>query len=471
MKKDLDMFSVFKIFSNKKVRECLSLILFGITLSFLANIFYVESSLVKILILGLIIYVSVRASYEAIIYCIAFLLPYNLFLFNTIGQYTISFLQILWAIAFIRILINKGKMIKNIKSSILLSIMLFVLFLILSLSWTKDPLAAFKILLHWSLPMSFFVIGYFTNEKIRKNILKLVVISGIILSIISFGQWFYGTKVTPGIVNHRIQNSRITYMFIDNDRLQNELTNWNGGSCIRAFGTFANANNLPGYLGLMFYLFFPMSLFIKKYRMLLLILYTLFIGFIITLTGSTAGLIAFVVSYLAFIVLQKKNYKEKISAFLLTMILIVFMLSTNIITIRGLGGASFSWDWRVSSWEKAFRFIFHHPYGVGLGGYQDIVPHNIILLVGVFLGFIGIILFSLMIGRIFLEGIKSYKKAENGADRYVILAILCGFLWFFIQAQGGNIFISESFGMLFWLEAGMLLSFRKKQMNMELNKS
>jgi hypothetical protein len=89
-----------QIENNKfEVKKVVLIIFVGILISFLVNTFPIKSFFYKIFFLSIISLIMVKYfSYESLLYSTIFLIPYNLYLFDIIGQYTISYLQVLWVV-------------------------------------------------------------------------------------------------------------------------------------------------------------------------------------------------------------------------------------------------------------------------------------------------------------------------------------------------------------------------------------
>lgn len=403
---------------------------------------------------------------EAVFTAAVFLIPFNLYLFDVAGQYTFSFLHLLLIAVLLQQvhrLIAAPHLFKKINRALLLSSALFFLCVLIAVIRSGGAIGAVKFAGRLLVPLIFCGAMITIQKKYIRLIVRSIAVSGVLLFTMALGQWIWGLHLGqrsyPTIMNEFKKERSVFYFFIDHDRLKDERVNWfvsDGG--FRAFGTFANSNNLAGYAGLVAFLLFPASPNIRK-STLYGVIFTVITGFLIMITGSKTGMAAFILSAVIFFSVIHGRSLRHLIAVVSGMAGILLLSYMRFMGVRGFMDSGFGIRWRFDAWAKALDFIVSNPSGISYGTYPHNVPHNILLFTGIYMGILGMLFFIWMILAVFFDGIKTYgqlRRLDDSYDKGLIVSILCGFAWFIIHAMSDNIFIGDSVGMLFWTEVGIL---------------
>ncbi len=441
----------------------------GAFLSWFFNMVYLPPEAGRFIIAAAVVFTLWRFfEYEPLLLGFVFLIPYNLYFFDLAGQYTVSFLHLILLAVFLKFAEHR-RFWKNPVSLLRdfpLPILLYIILTGVSLLWSVDRGVSLRTALRWLVPAASFLFGYrAAGRRLRARVVKTAVLSGLILILFTAGQWVWGLRVERPrqvIREEFAKESSPLFIFIDSDRLRDERVNWLApGGDIRAFGTFANANNLAGFLGLIFFLIYTLKVFREKNKLYLDFLPPLIFGLVLMMTGSKTGLLAFALSLPVFLAFKGKGRWKRLAVYAALIAVIAVIFHTRVIPVRGFDRTESGFRWRVNQSRDAVEYIIENPFGTGLGTYPDILPHNIFITAGLFLGFAGVGVFLWMFFYIFAGGIRKFRGSSDPYGKRLALCLLCGFLWFIIHAQADNFNISDNVGMLFWLQAGMLLSREK----------
>ncbi len=111
---------------------------------------------------------------------------------------------------------------------------------------------------------------------------------------------------------------------------------------------------------------------------------------------------------------------------------------------------------RVKSWEFASKDWIKHPVvGFGVTGYRFVDAQYVRVITET--GFLGFIVFFILIYAIFRQTYTIYKEATESFDRGLSMGFLAGFIGLLFHAIGANTFIIVRIMEPFWFIAAMVL--------------
>jgi O-antigen ligase len=111
---------------------------------------------------------------------------------------------------------------------------------------------------------------------------------------------------------------------------------------------------------------------------------------------------------------------------------------------------------RIKSWEEAIRDLVQHPVlGYGVTGYRFVDAQYV--RVAAETGFIGLLIFVLLLGTILKESYRVFKASEDPFDKGLAIGFLAGFTGLLFHAIGANTFIIVRIMEPFWFIAAMVM--------------
>ena len=124
---------------------------------------------------------------------------------------------------------------------------------------------------------------------------------------------------------------------------------------------------------------------------------------------------------------------------------------------------------RVGFWKEAVSMIKDYPLlGVGLNAYSEVAPrykvnwggypHNCYLHMAVEIGFLGLLFFLWILGRIFRMALKFLKTTKDSYLEALMLGLISGFGAFLFQSFFDTNFYSVKLGSLMWVIMGLIVA-------------
>jgi O-antigen ligase len=111
---------------------------------------------------------------------------------------------------------------------------------------------------------------------------------------------------------------------------------------------------------------------------------------------------------------------------------------------------------RIKSWEEAVRDLVQHPVlGFGVTGYRFVDAQYV--RVAAETGFLGLLIFLLLLGTILKESYRVFKASEDPFDKGLAIGFLAGFTGLLFHAIGANTFIIVRIMEPFWFIAAMVM--------------
>jgi O-antigen ligase len=111
---------------------------------------------------------------------------------------------------------------------------------------------------------------------------------------------------------------------------------------------------------------------------------------------------------------------------------------------------------RIQSWEEAFRDMGQHPVlGFGVTGYRFVDAQYV--RVAAETGFLGLLIFLLLLGTILRESYRVFKTSHDPFDKGLAIGFVAGFTGLLFHAIGANTFIIVRIMEPFWFIAAMVM--------------
>ena len=217
----------------------------------------------------------------------------------------------------------------------------------------------------------------------------------------------------------------------------------------RVTSIFSNPNILAVYL----VLYFPLSLwatFSPKNNVRMRVFYAIsaaFGGVCILLTWSRGAWLALFLELFLFLLLCSSKTR-RLLFFSPLLLLAVPLLPNNVkgrlYSIGDLGESSIRY--RLQTWQGTWQMLAAHPFGIGVGerAWRAIYPHfavsgtgtvmhahNVFLQVATELGFVGLIVFSILLGKAFLSAFKRKNFMPLAAVAGALVMGSFDHLWYY----------------------------------------
>ncbi len=326
-------------------------------------------------------------------------------------------------------------------------------------SFYEGALRAFLLFAAW-----FPVRILFCNSVWRQRILSALVISSFVCAIGGIAEYFLGRAVLSWIDVSRFGDI--------------------GG---RVCGFFGNPNIFAVYL----LLTTPLSLakvYCQKRTRGKVFFGVAFAtqSLCLVLTWSRGAWLGWMLSLFLFLLLCSRRTFSVLLALLVSGVGLVFYLPDNILRrFRSIGSLTdSSTHYRVNTWKGVLRMLREQPFGIGCGesAFRSVFPyyaisgtenvmhaHQIFLEVAVETGFVGLLLFVIVLGGFLRRGIRFCRTEEDGARRaegVCLLALLAGAL---TMGLFDSLWYHNGLYWLFWSVAALLVNvmqegFREQQL-------
>jgi len=283
----------------------------------------------------------------------------------------------------------------------------------------------------------FMVVNYFKDRKQLKTFVWAMLLTCLIVSVISLTQIPQGERISAPFE-----------------------------------GKVGEPNTYGGYLVFMMSLATGLALMEESLRNRL-VAFSLVILFSIPLlyTQSRSSYLAAIPAVLSFLWLSKR--KQWIPPVLLLVgLLLPFMAPKvtkdrvsytftqgigrpDVVTVAGVQLDS-STSARIMSWDEALRDLSQHPVlGFGVTGYRFVDAQYV--RVAAETGFLGLLIFLLLIGTILRESYRVFKASHDPFDKGLTIGFIAGFTGLLFHAIGANTFIIVRIMEPFWFVAAMVM--------------
>ena len=365
------------------------------------------------------------------------------------GRVLILYLFIVWII---KSLAEKRFVIRFNLQMILICLFLFLAIFSITQAWDGER-AIRKILVFLSIfPLYFIITSLKNNKDYIHKILKALILSGFILSLIGVVQ--FALQFFIGIDSIIIFWSKyISPIFYGNtfgaEVIANPswLVNIGGATVLRAFSLFPDPHMFSFYLGLLIPIVLAIALVNKNNsKLLYLILVVMLFAELFTFSrGGYLGMI-FGISAVIILLWQQIAFNKKIILGLISTIAIIFLLTTGQSVLnRFLSSFDFnegSNTERLKNWNQGYEmFANNFLLGVGIGNYSveinptieyrsPVYAHNLYLDIGAEMGIFALIVWVLLIIVTIWQLYKVSKKTKDNFFRALSLGLIGSLVWF-----------------------------------------
>ena len=437
----------------KKINvEYLVFILLAVFAGFLIS-FY---NLSILFLLASILFVLISFKYfNQVLFLLIFYLPFQVALNITSGidlasgRVLILYLFIVWII---KSLAEKRFVIRLNLQMILICLFLFLAIFSITQAWDGER-AIRKILVFLSIfPLYFIITSLKNNKDYIHKILKALILSGFILSLIGVVQFAFQffIGINPIII---FWSKYISPIFYGNtfgaEVISNPswLVNIGGTTVLRAFSLFPDPHMFSFYLGLLIPIVLAIALVNKNNsKLLYLILVVMLFAELFTFSrGGYLGMIAGI-GITIILLWRQIVFNKKIILGLISAIAVIFLLTTSqSILNRFLSSFNFnegSNTERLKNWNQGYEmFANNFLFGVGIGNYSieinptieyrsPVYAHNLYLDIGAEMGIFALIVWVLLIIVTIRQLYKVSKKTEDDFLRALSLGLVGSLIWF-----------------------------------------
>ncbi|MEM7252236.1 MAG: O-antigen ligase family protein [Pseudomonadota bacterium] len=250
------------------------------------------------------------------------------------------------------------------------------------------------------------------------------------------------------------------------------------GGTYRARGTTPHSNTLSVYINMLTMVFFAFLLGDRRKRFLPLYLFCSGAGaLMVVATFSRGALVSMVLGFGLVVVL---SFYDRMSERKIKMLCILALLSiplmvkvTPAVIERFLEAPEASGESRNLANEAALAMANVHFFGVGLNNYSHVINetryvnliddpvdrgivHNVYLLHASEMGWLGLLVFVVMIGNFFRIGIQVVRKRRNNEISMMAIGILAAMFVLWFQSLLEWLFRQTYITVEFFMLAGML---------------
>ena len=319
--------------------------------------------------------------------------------------------------------------------------------LLTSINITAGPVEIARILSSALIFYTAFVVV--ENSKDLSNLIKVIIISALIPSLVAIYQFFTQTGLT------------VPYEGVYN----------------RVFGTFTHPNMLAFYLVLVLALCFVVYLISDKKKVtvtlfgLIAILYLVALAFTYT-RSAWLGLLLIVV------LLGLTRFRKFLIISLVILGICYFSFQQINSRVQNLASAdpSSSVQWRIQMWHDSIGYAMQRPIlGYGIGNSNQVIldnrgpqygsdfEHNDYIRVALDAGLIGLIAFLVLIINLLLTLFKIYREQKKPRLKILAFVIFILAISFYLISFGDNILTDTALEWSLWALLGGLLATQIKE--------
>ena len=322
----------------------------------------------------------------------------------------------------------KGVNLRNIQL-LKFPIILLFLSLIISVGFSINRQNSLYELYNYASVIPLFFIAGSLKDADRRGLVRAILISGLVISILALYQYFFGLKNT---LNFLVKNKTVDPFAVN--YLQ---TN-------RVFFPFITPNILAGYLAMLV----PLS-FINKDRLFFIVPFSL----ALFVTGSIGGWLSVFWGLAIYFYLNGKMDKRRISFLCVIFVLTAIIFFLRSVTQKQHMQPMFSLAARLTYWQDTLGIILRHPLtGIGIGNFDLMdsrYAHNSYLQLCAETGILGLISFVWLIAAVIKNSLKNTNSYRN--------ALLSAVAVFLIHNLFDFSFFLTEISLIWWAILGFLL--------------
>lgn len=385
------------------------------------------------------------------VYSAIFLVPFY-FLRFSIGQLRTNIFEVVVLVA----LLNTLYVIRNTKKVVWGSIWsyLFLLISFISIFSTSDKTAALGIFKGWFL-VPILLYWLVINLFVRKDLYRLTLVLFVSLIIVGLWSLLQNFGIISTLFYQKGDASFLQYLRSDNFRI---------------FGPFESPNYLAMYLAPVLFLCLPLLMHFRKMPMLRTLTLLLMFGiaiYVLLMTGSRAGIIAFAIPFVLLVLLKNRAVPDddrktkglRVVSLAVVALMFILILS-RVSTDRSESNSS-----RLQIYQYALEIGKTDPVlGIGLGSFQTKIaeiskndidfqvktlpsalhPHNIYLALWLNLGILGLIVFIIIVANFF-------HRLWPQRNYYLALCLMAAMVAILIHGLFDTTYFKNDLSAIFWL--------------------
>ncbi|MDD2646557.1 MAG: O-antigen ligase family protein [Patescibacteria group bacterium] len=291
------------------------------------------------------------------------------------------------------------------------------------------------------------------DEKLKELIIPTLAFSALICALWAVAQKFFG----GGVMSTEV---------------------WGAAKVWRATGPFPQPNFLGLYLAPIAVLAFgQFIILVKKIDKKIIFYLAVYVFSIIALllARSEGGLLALVFGTIFLLILYRPSRRATIIILIILFILLALIPTSRQYFVQKASFNGLSEQLRLNIWHGAADLIKAHPiFGVGLRGYQQLIshyqkpyyqpgtdkvisvethpyPHNLFLALWAEAGLLGLIVFSLIVIKFFIQGFK-----KKSVFHLTLLAAMSAII---IHGLVDTPYFKNDLSVLFWFLISMMICF------------
>lgn len=329
------------------------------------------------------------------------------------------------------------------KNKLIILWSLFILWSLTSLAYSFDILSSVKELSRYLSIFFSFALGTVLIRKSQDltNLIKAIIFSSLIPAGVALFQFFSGSGLVEGDI-------------------------------VRLYGTMAHPNMLAFYLLLPITLSIFIFLTVKKTRLesyVYLVIAT-FLSFILIYTYTRGAYVALIFIFILIGLLKFRKFLMVAGFGLLIFYVASLSFQQRFNTIFQSDPYG-SISWRLGLYRDSFGYVMESPiigHGVGLAetiiaNHRDFrlgatQPHNDYIRLALDGGIIGLVIYLLLIGALFYDLVKLYKKENRSRLKMLNIFVLAFAISIYTMSIGDNILNDTTLEWLFWALVGGLFA-------------
>lgn len=314
--------------------------------------------------------------------------------------------------------------------SLKIPLALFVISITLSTYFSVNPANSIKEIYKYLTGILLFFFAASLNEEQKYRTVRIMVLSGFLISLLSIYQYLFGFKHLLGY----LAKENISDPFILDYASQK-----------RAFLPFVTPNILADYL----LLIIPLTLIIKNTKKWIIFIILALAIFLTKSVNASIGLFAGVILYLYL----RKDLPNK-KYYLITLPILIF---AAIFVLRQSATKEhllplFSAVKRLEYWQETLTIIMRYPIlGVGLGNFNLTLSryaHNTYLQICAELGIAGFLIISYLMISVF--------RTQKEKNKFYIPLIIANILFLLSNFLGFSFFLPEV-ALIWWVIIGLAI--------------
>ena len=314
--------------------------------------------------------------------------------------------------------------------------------------------------------MIFYIVSRISSKQID-NLIKILFIASCIISIYAIYQYFIGIDATIEYLKRMGYGNKSHLAVLGRKRV---------------FGTFVSPNIFASYLAMMVFTGLGLVTSCRKAERAAYITGVLLAIAALILTKSIGGFIAFIITFILFIVWSGRvtGFKQPVLKYaglglvILSVIAFFIFSGSRVLQFADLSNPNNSLVQRLYYWKASLSMIKDSPFfGIGwrkfgvlyeafkpLSANTSHYSHNVFLQITAETGLLGAGIFLLMVIDFFKKGIKVIQ--DNNNSRQLLIGLYCAGCFFIIHNLFDLSFYFAQVSFFWWIVLGVFANLSSK---------